>query len=66
MESQTEDAEASSGLSQDTALFAGSHIPAISVIISKREDEGKKVESSASLKMNVPHSSRETLTSEFQ
>lgn len=42
MESKTEDGDASSGLSQDSALFSGSCIPAISVIISKREEEGKK------------------------
>lgn len=35
MESQAEDGDASSGLSQDSALFSGSCIPAISVIISK-------------------------------
>lgn len=35
MESKTEDGDASGGLSQDSALFSGSCIPAISVIISK-------------------------------
>lgn len=42
MESKTEDGDASCGLSQDSALFSGSCIPAISVIISKREEEEKK------------------------
>lgn len=37
MESETEDGDASGGLSQDSALFSGSRIPAISVIISKYE-----------------------------
>lgn len=40
MESKAEDGDASSGLSQDSALFSGSCIPAISVIISKRGEEG--------------------------
>lgn len=35
MESKTEDGDASGRLSQDSALFSGSCIPAISVIISK-------------------------------
>lgn len=42
MESKTEDGAASSRLSQDSALFSGSCIPAISVIISKREEEEEK------------------------
>lgn len=43
MESKAEDGAASGGLSPDAALFSGSCIPAISVIISKREEEEKKL-----------------------
>lgn len=45
MESKTEDGAASSGLSQDSALFSGSCIPAISVIISKRGEEEEEEKS---------------------